>query len=278
MLRSVLLIFSSITFSFLQAQDINGAWKGKLVMEPGGCYPVYYIEMHLQKAGTRIMGTSYQYEDTANYVKQNIEGIVLADSSKFQVNETGIITFHIPGDCVPCTKKFELGIYKGETLEEQLRGSWSGHTIDGKTVCPSGTILLSRLDKPLFDPGKKLPVKLTGRSAELVKIIKVDTGVITLDFYDNGQIDGDTISVYVNGKAVVINKMLREIPISMSIKVDLKNKEQEVIMVGENLGTIPPNTALMIVHAGDMRYELFLSSDEQKNAMVRFIYEKPPDK
>jgi hypothetical protein len=46
-------------------------------------------------------------------------------------------------------------------------------------------------------------------------------------------------------------------------------------MVGENLGTIPPNTALMIINAGDKRYQLYLTSDEQKNAMVRFIYEKP---
>jgi hypothetical protein len=61
----------------------------------------------------------------------------------------------------------------------------------------------------------------------------------------------------------------------VSIKIDLKKKEQEVIMVGENLGTIPPNTALMIVDACDKRYQLYLTSDETKNAMVRFIYEKP---
>jgi hypothetical protein len=46
-------------------------------------------------------------------------------------------------------------------------------------------------------------------------------------------------------------------------------------MVGENLGTIPPNTALMMVTAGEKRYQLFLTSDEKKNALVRFIYKKP---
>ena len=50
---------------------------------------------------------------------------------------------------------------------------------------------------------------------------------------------------------------------------------EELIMVGENMGTIPPNTALMIVYANDKRYQLYLTSDETKNAMVRFIYEKP---
>ena len=73
----------------------------------------------------------------------------------------------------------------------------------------------------------------------------------------------------------VSNRFLSGKPISISVKIDLKKTEQEVIMVGENLGTIPPNTALMIINAGDKRYQLYLTSDEQKNAMVRFIYEKP---
>jgi hypothetical protein len=73
----------------------------------------------------------------------------------------------------------------------------------------------------------------------------------------------------------VSNRMLKTQPISVSVRVDQKKTVQEVIMVGENLGSIPPNTALMIITAGTKRYQLYLTSDEQKNAMVRFIYEKP---
>jgi hypothetical protein len=51
---------------------------------------------------------------------------------------------------------------------------------------------------------------------------------------------------------------------------------QEVIMKAENLGTIPPNTALLIVSAGKKRYKLYLTSTDKRNAAVRFIYE-PPD-
>jgi hypothetical protein len=73
----------------------------------------------------------------------------------------------------------------------------------------------------------------------------------------------------------ISQKMLTTKPVSMHIKIDMKHLEHEVIMVGENLGTIPPNTALMIVTAGEKRYQLYLTSDEKKNAMVRFTYEKP---
>jgi hypothetical protein len=258
------------------AQDINGIWKGKLVMEPGGCFPVYNIELQLQSSGSKVTGVSYHFSDTTNYVKETFEGRYVKDSNAVYIGELGVTTFHIPADCVPCIKKYVLSYHKGDGPEEQLRGSWSGRTMDGKSNCPPGTIVLQRFDKSSFKPEMKLPPTLTKRKAELVKEIKVDTGVIHIDFYDNGQIDGDTISVFVNNMPTVSNKMLTAKPISISVKIDAKRTEQEVIMVGENMGTIPPNTALMIINAGEKRYQLYLTSDETKNAMVRFIYEKPP--
>lgn len=239
---------------------------------------MYNIELQIQVAGTRIVGTAYHFSDSLNYVKENFEGTFKKDSNNIVIQETGIITFRIREDCVPCVKKYSLSYHKGGgnvVTEEQLRGSWSGKATDGKTACDPGTIVLTRFDKSTFKPEPKLPETLTKRKAELVKEIKVDTGNIRLDFYDNGQIDGDTISVYANNMPVVSNQRLTTKPVSINIRIDLKRTEQEVIMVGENLGSIPPNTALMIVHAGDKRYQLYLTSDESKNAMVRFIYEKP---
>ncbi|HMK26528.1 MAG TPA: hypothetical protein VK483_10900 [Chitinophagaceae bacterium] len=274
MLRKIILPVLLLFALSGKAQDINGIWKGKLIMEPGGCFPVYNIELQLQVAGTRITGTSYHYSDTSNYVKETFEGIYKKDSNNISIGEIGVTVFHIPGDCIPCIKKYNLAFHKGGT-EEQLRGAWSGKTMDNKSTCPPGTIVLTRFDKSSFKPELRLPPQLTKRKAELVKEIYVDTGAIKIDFYDNGQIDGDTISVFANNMPVVSNKRLGTRPVSITIKIDLKRTEQEVIMVGENLGAIPPNTALMIITAADKRYQLYLTSDEQKNAMVRFIYQKP---
>lgn len=271
-------IFLSV---YAGAQDINGIWKGKLVMAPGACFPVYNIELQIQVAGTRISGTAYHFSDSLNYVRENFEGVYKKDSNLIQIQENGIITFKIKEECVPCVKNYVLSYHKGGgnvVTEEQLRGEWSGKATDGKTVCDPGTIVLTRFDKATFKPEPKLPPTLANRTAELVKEIKVDTGTIRMDFYDNGTIDGDTISVYVNNMPAVSNKMLTAKPVSLTIRIDTKRTEQEVIMVGENLGSIPPNTALMIIYAGDKRYQLYLTSDEKKNAMVRFIYEKPSSK
>ncbi len=281
-MRKFLVVLLATCFcSGVLAQDINGTWRGRVVMAPSGCFPVYNIELQLQVVGSRITGTAYHFSDSSNFLRENFEGTYNKDSNKVTIKEIGIVTFRIKEDCVPCIKTYNLTFHRGGgnvVTDEQLRGTWNtatGKAIDGKTVCDPGSIVLNRSEKSVFKPEPKLPETLTKRKIELVKEIKVDTGVVKIDFYDNGQIDGDTISVFANNMPVISRKMLTAKPVSMNIKIDMKHLEQEVIMVGENLGTIPPNTALMIVNAGDQRYQLYLTSDEKKNAMVRFVYEKP---
>jgi hypothetical protein len=241
-------------------------------MEPGGCFPVYNIEFQLQLAGNKVSGTSYHFSDTTNYVKEIFEGHYDPATKALVLEELRVSVFHIPPDCIPCIKKYALSFHT-DGKEEQLRGSWSGRTMDNKTTCPPGTIVLTRIQKPEFKP--ELPTALIQRENKLVKEIYVDTGTIKLDFYDNGQIDGDTISVYVNNIPTLSRQMLKAKPLTLFVKIDLQKPVQEVIMVGENQGSIPPNTALMIVNANDKRYQLYLTSDDKKNALVRFIYEKP---
>jgi hypothetical protein len=86
--------------------------------------------------------------------------------------------------------------------------------------------------------------------------------------YDNGEIDGDTVSIYHNNELVVAHAGLSEKPIKLKIKVDKNNPHHEIIMVADNLGSIPPNTSLMVVTSKLKRYEVFISSSEQKNARV----------
>ena len=92
--------------------------------------------------------------------------------------------------------------------------------------------------------------------------------------YDNGEIDNDTVSIYLDGSLILSNKRLSNKPITYKLQLDESNPEHTLVMVAENLGTIPPNTSLMIIQDGDKRYQVSITSTEQKNAMVRFRYEK----
>jgi len=118
------------------------------------------------------------------------------------------------------------------------------------------------------------PTSLSSRKNELVNTFTVDNENVTVKLYDNGEIDGDTISVYMNNKLVLSKKRLTAVPLELKLKLDEINNEHELVMVAENLGRIPPNTSLMVVEAGDQRFTARITSTFQKNAMVRFKYIK----
>jgi hypothetical protein len=96
---------------------------------------------------------------------------------------------------------------------------------------------------------------------------------ILIELFDNAQIDGDRVSVYHNDSLIVNNKTLLREPITIRIKADAANRMQEFIMVAENLGSIPPNTALMRVTVGEQVYKLSVKTDMKTNAKIVFFYD-----
>ena len=79
---------------------------------------------------------------------------------------------------------------------------------------------------------------------------------------------------------MVNNNELTYSPITIRLKCTKTDAHHEIIVVAENLGEIPPNTALMVITAGGKsiidggkkRIEVFLDSNEQRNAKVVFEY------
>jgi hypothetical protein len=127
---------------------------------------------------------------------------------------------------------------------------------------------------PVTKPQLPKPDILKTRANELTKMIVVNSEEVVVKLYDNGEIDGDTISVYLDNKLVLSKQLLTAKALTVNLRMDEDNSEHELVMVAENLGRIPPNTSLMIVTAGDKKFEVRITSTEQKNAMVRFRYEK----
>ncbi|HQR94066.1 MAG: hypothetical protein B7Y15_10070 [Bacteroidetes bacterium 24-39-8] len=137
-------------------------------------------------------------------------------------------------------------------------------------IIPKDTIP-SKAKEPIISKGP-VPKVLLERENNLVKTIQTDEELIQIDMYDNGTIDHDSISVFHNNKQVIKNGGLSYTPISLKIRCSKEDSRHELIMVAENLGEIPPNTALMVITAGKKRYEVFLTSTEVKNAKVVIEY------
>ncbi len=118
------------------------------------------------------------------------------------------------------------------------------------------------------------PKVLASRENELVKTITTGATEVEINIYDNGTVDNDTISVYLDKKLVLSRKRLTEKAITLKVNLDESANYHELVMVAENLGEIPPNTSLMVVKAGKQQYEVRITSTEQKNAVVVFKYQK----
>jgi hypothetical protein len=113
-----------------------------------------------------------------------------------------------------------------------------------------------------------LPRPIASRENPVVKQIKTEAAEMLIELYDNGQVDGDTVSIFHNNQLIKSRAALSDKPVSIKIKLDEQHPHHELIMVAENLGSIPPNTSLMIITTKHNRYEVFISSSEQKNAKI----------
>jgi hypothetical protein len=92
-----------------------------------------------------------------------------------------------------------------------------------------------------------------------------------LSFYDNGIVDGDTISVRFNGQEIISKTRLTAVAAKRSVLLRSADTDTyQLTLIAENLGTIPPNTGLLVVQDGRNRYEIHFSADLQNNAAVVF--------
>ncbi len=120
------------------------------------------------------------------------------------------------------------------------------------------------------------PKVLVQRDNFLIKRIISSEPAVKVELFDNGTIDNDTISLYHNNEQVIKKGKLNYQPLTYSFNAGTEASTHELILVAENLGEIPPNTAIMVVTIGKKRQEIFLTSDEKKNAKI--IIEYKPNK
>jgi hypothetical protein len=113
--------------------------------------------------------------------------------------------------------------------------------------------------------------KFIARRKVLVSEIPLTGDSVELRFYDNAEIDGDSISLFLNDKLIFEHIRLLGSAYTIKLAVSDLNTTNELIMVAENLGSIPPNTSFMVAVVGDKRYEARLESTEGSSAMIRFV-------
>jgi hypothetical protein len=114
---------------------------------------------------------------------------------------------------------------------------------------------------------------LVTRTDKIESTLQVTGDSLELFFYDDGIVDGDSISLYMNKQLIFQHLMLTNKAFIQKVSIKDLPKEITLTVVAENLGTIPPNTAYVQIKAANKTYAIYISSDESTNAVIKLLKE-----
>ena len=111
---------------------------------------------------------------------------------------------------------------------------------------------------------------LSLRATEVIRTIDFKSDSLTLILYDNGIVDGDTVSVILNGEVIIPKQGISEQAYRKVIKIPPGSGDSlQLVLYAENLGSIPPNSGLLIIEDGSDRYEVRFKGDMKNSSAVR---------
>jgi hypothetical protein len=106
------------------------------------------------------------------------------------------------------------------------------------------------------------------RETEIIRTVLFKSDSLVISLYDNGEIDGDTVSLVLNGNIILSKQGLTDKAIRKTIAASEIGDSSKLVLYAENLGRIPPNSGLLILQDGNERYQIRFSGDLQKNSAV----------
>lgn len=114
-----------------------------------------------------------------------------------------------------------------------------------------------------------IPSSFQGRSNEILGHIDLLSKNITISVWDHGKIDGDIISIYVNGDVVIAQKTLDGPGNKFVVDVTLKHRGYNyMLLYAHNEGSISPNTCAVSINDGSNTREFILEANLDTNGTV----------
>ena len=263
------------------AQNISGVWEGHTA-------PSHYVmplKVVLELTVTNdsiINGLVHAYYTRGRFEHHKLSGRIERRRGFVYLSEDSLLDYKIG-----FLQSIDAGTYSLKLIKTS-----SGLKLDGEWTSRKKRLLVNPVVRKWFwkenkdDPKIDLPAdtavkamvidsinKINRRDdvQMIIEVDKKDKDSIRVDLYDNGQIDNDTVSVYVNDRQVISKQMITAKPTTFYISLSEDKHFDKIKLIAENLGTIPPNTALMVITTRKKKYDVFLSSNYEKSAVVEFF-------
>ncbi len=286
----------------LLGQAISGIWYGRAEANTNQTYNTYLCEFDVKKKGTAITGELNYFFGPLS-LNTPISGKYLPSTKTIELNPFPLITYFSrqqnDPDCIMDgsltlyingtdtvlygqlnpVSKYRLGCpvmtisLKKEVREQEPEGirdsnvaviklsnsvpdSLTGSRVSVAALKDTGHVLINNPDesflKRTFLPGY---------------LVEVSSEEVDMYLYDNAEFDRDTVSVFLNRQRIVDKLMLSTQ--ARKVKLNLTKEENELAVFAENLGQIPPNTAICIIQDGEKRFTIHLTSTLSENGVIR---------
>jgi hypothetical protein len=301
-MKTLFTLCTILAVQFLQAQEIAGGWYGRGDVMVDGNHSNYLAELNVKQRGNEIEGImGYYFRNT--YQSFYVRGKYNPNTRTVSIRDIPVLYYNsavsMPG--VHCTMNFEAQLavsrarstLKGFFLSE-AKYRYTCPNIDIRLTrdndqntdsllreygamnrlwfpAPEETVVTPALvsEKKVAPTTAPLVRSFEERKPYLIKEIEVNSDSLRVSLYDNGDIDGDTVTVFYNKAPILMKQGLNAQGINIYIQLDATTQVHELSLYAENLGSIPPNTALMIIYDGVNRFEIFSTSNETLNGTVR---------
>lgn len=252
---------------------LSGSWQGRLSQSDRD-YGFYYT-LNLKEDGT---GTSAIVSDgPGGNATHQLKWTFNAKDNAITLRESEVIEKSNPS-WRWCIKSAVLQL-KREPLRLSLDGPWQGF-IEGYDettgTCASGQLTL---EKPVLPPQVEAQTrpeedaytKTTGRQVKVNHVVEVQNKNVRLRVWDNGTVDGDVATLFLNGKRILTKHRVSKSKVV--IPVTLNDDNNVLILHAEDLGEIIPNTVAVSVDDGKREQVIILSSnlDESGAILIRIF-------
>jgi hypothetical protein len=303
------LLFLLISFATAaQAQSVSGYWYGTATVNNRGSSNNYLMELVIdQKSGSQVQAlVNYYFKNTFRSFK--VAGVYNASERTLQFLNLPITYFgstaNLEVDCMmdfiaqlrvarvgsslsgkfvgkeaykyTCPEiVFNIQLNEAANNRDSILTALREYKETYQLWTPSATdtaVAATVIQRPIINYVVANAYK--ERENVVAQEIVTESDSLRIDFYDNGEVDGDSISIFFNDKLLASSQKLSAKAIHLTIGLDSTKAYSDLSMFADNLGSIPPNTALMLIYDGTKRYEVRLSSSLEKNGTVRIRRKK----
>jgi hypothetical protein len=227
------------------AQSVQGQWSGKLT-QMGAKFNFY---LDITENDGRLTGISTIVDMRGDSARIKFEGV--KNKNKINIKESSPIFSSKTNGRHWCMKTMNLK-YSKNSKGQFLVGEWVGS-------CSPGTISLTK-NKPEARPLGDLPRKE----------IKLNKTKLVLFISDDRKVDGDIVTIMLNGKVVLDSYPVVKKPKKIKLKL-ATDTEYELVFIAENEGETPPNTALVVVKTGSITKKFHMKADLESNDVIYLL-------